>query len=65
VQIIGERSLSVAAAVKTLNEIRHQPASPGVVRRAQSLRVGATADQMPFPPPPPLADASTSVPETL
>ncbi|XP_046461263.1 uncharacterized protein LOC124207718 isoform X2 [Daphnia pulex] len=37
--IIPERSLSVADAVKTLNEIRHQPASPGVVRRAQSMRV--------------------------
>ncbi|XP_032780143.2 uncharacterized protein LOC116918518 isoform X3 [Daphnia magna] len=40
--IIPERSLSVADAVKTLNEIRHQPASPGVVRRAQSMR--ATTD---------------------
>ncbi|XP_057372152.1 protein MTSS 1-like isoform X2 [Daphnia carinata] len=40
--IIPERSLSVADAVKTLNEIRHQPASPGVVRRAQSMR--ATSD---------------------
>lgn len=39
---IPERSLSVADAVKTLNEIRHQPASPGVVRRAQSMR--ATTD---------------------
>ena len=37
-RIITERSLSVADAVKTLNEIRHQPASPGVVRRAQSMR---------------------------
>ena len=36
-RIITERSLSVADAVKTLNEIRHQPASPNVVRRAQSM----------------------------
>lgn len=42
---IPERSLSVADAVKTLNEIRHQPASPGVVRRAQSMR--ATTDSSP------------------
>ena len=41
VAIIPERSLSVADAVKTLNEIRHQPASPGVVRRAQSMRVSS------------------------
>jgi hypothetical protein len=41
VPIIPERSLSVADAVKTLNEIRHQPASPGVVRRAQSMRVSS------------------------
>jgi len=41
---IGERSLSVAAAVKTLNEIRHQPASPGVIRRAQSMRVANLND---------------------
>ncbi len=37
--IIPERSLSVADAVKTLNEIRHQPVFPGVVRCAQSMRV--------------------------
>lgn len=41
---IPERSLSVADAVKTLNEIRHQPASPGVVRRAQSMRATPTSN---------------------
>lgn len=41
---IPARSLSVADAVKTLNEIRHQPASPGVVRRAQSMRATTTTD---------------------
>ena len=46
-KLINERSLSVAEAVKTLNEIRHQPASPGVVRRAQSMRVAnETADSV-------------------
>jgi hypothetical protein len=39
--LIAERSLSVAEAVKTLNEIRHQPASPGVVRRVQSMRLAS------------------------
>lgn len=42
---IPERSLKVADAVKTLNEIRHQPASPGVVRRAQSMRETLPAGQ--------------------
>jgi len=37
-------SLSVAAAVKSLNEIRHQPASPNVIRRAQSMRVTPSSD---------------------
>ena len=40
-QLIAERSLSVAEAVKSLNEIRHQPASPGVVRRVQSMRLSS------------------------
>ena len=48
-KMIPERSLSVADAVKTLNEIRHQPASPGVVRRAQSMR-STTSDSPDNPP---------------
>ncbi len=61
---IPERSLSVADAVKTLNEIRHQPASPGVVRRAQSMRATAS-DSSPMLPggrgPPPSVLAKTTL----
>lgn len=61
--IIPERSLSVADAVKTLNEIRHQPASPGVVRRAQSMRATTDSSLHGRHPPPVLVKTLGTTPK--
>ena len=65
-RVIPERSsVSVAAAVKTLNEIRHQPASPGVIRRAQSMRATGSTHASDSPVDPRLKHVQQMTPRAL